>query len=164
MLLGRSVRLGYAEQLKVTQWIILKSMVFEQEDPLGVIFTREETLEFSRSRTVPPGIRIWLFKTRGVGRNADAAMAYAQMGEELGPVFERANVKTLYLRIGKLVVYILYSKVEAVRHGGFPPQISKNLWPQEGRYLHWPPVGNIGAADQEHIKGMLGRFLANLEA
>lgn len=158
MLSGRRVRLSAADQSRLAAWVMLKAMVLGETDEKAPIFTREETLVFARDRSVPQRTNIWLFRSADAVRRARVTMAFAHVSDRPVDTFVRANVQTILIRIGRLVVFVSHTKSQ-LEPGGFRQTLAKALWPPRGQELMWPPINVLGRQGEDEIAGHLDRFL-----
>lgn len=162
MLLGRSVTLSPAAQRAVTEWIVLKMMVWELTLPTTAVFRRDQTLEFARTRAIPDNIRIWLFRSLDPGRHARITRAFSglfPLDQVPCVIPKEPNTQTALFRIGKLIAFFVHSHLPELELGKFRQVDAKVLWPPRGRVLSWPPLNSISWAASDHIANTLGRFL-----
>lgn len=158
MLPGRRVRLSEPEQTTLAAWVMLKAMVLGETDEKAPIFTREETLAFSRDRRMPQRTTIWLFRSADAVRRARVTMAFAQVSARPVETFVKANIQTILIRIGRLVVYVSHSKSE-LEPEKFRQTSAKLLWPPRGQELAWPPINALDRQGEDEIAGYLDRIL-----
>lgn len=162
MISGRSAHLGPSELKALTEWIVLKMMVFDRYDDGTTMFSRDETLAFSRDRSFPDGIVVWVFRTADrhfeshIGRSF-AGISAISKGLPSAPV--PANVQATIFGLGRLLIYFVHSRHPELKLGAYKKSFGKRLWPPASNRMVWPPLNAVSAADTVVIADTLRRFV-----
>jgi hypothetical protein len=160
MLLGRrSLTLGADALHKVVAWITLKMMVYEWDVPHEAAFSREDTLKFADDRQIPDGVSVWVFKASESEMRAYASRAFANISQTLGVLTKKANVNATVFVVGRLVVYFLFTRANALEFNEPSQFRAKRLWPARGSRVVWPPHRTIDEAGVAELAMALRRFV-----
>ncbi len=167
MLLGKPIILDLNSQRLLMEWTTLKMMVWEHSQaPESIVFTRSETLLFSKSRIIPDNVRAWVFRSSDPVMRASIIRGYASILPIDGLLNEpptHANTQTALFRVGKLLIYFFHSRLPELEIGKFRQFDAKVLWPPLRHSLKWPPMRDMGIQQGRHIAESLKRFLAKPE-
>jgi hypothetical protein len=165
MIQGKRVVLSRDAQRILMEWVILKMMVWEMTDPRGKVFTREETLAFAASRTLPATLRIWLFRTR-IPNFAHITRAFVALFVAGDPSAIKnkdiPNTQTVLFGIGQLVIYVLQSNIPALDLSKHSQRFAKRVWPIFRADMPWPPMGDLNATEIRYLGTTLSRYLGRV--
>ena len=163
MISGRNVVLDATAQLAVTEWIILKIMVWECSQPEETrVYGRDQTLEFAQTRQIAGNVQIWLLRWAGTPRRAHITRAFTGLflpSEVATADTRRANTQTVLFRAGRFLFYAVHTLRPDFKLREFRQIEAKVLWPSRGPRLVWPPLKSIGSVEMRHIAYTLQRFL-----
>jgi len=168
MLVGDALTLDASALLIVTEWVVLKILVLENE-PLGdrpatPIFSREQRLAFRDRREIPRGFRIWLAGSGSpkwydsLSISAGRLLLSSKSGEYVPSPGPGHNAQSVTWGIRSLLIHsfaVTYPYLESRLQWDGPPY-AERLWPPTGRSLNWPPRGFLTA---HHCDSIAGEFL-----
>ena len=159
MLIGHRVTMNRDQIQIVASWIVLKMMVYDSETPEEAVFTRQETLEFARNRSIPNGVMILLCKAKERENRAYLTRAFANISQIRGPFRIRARIQVTTFVIGRLVVFFSLNRVKSLKLNEPSQRRAKRLWPPRGAVVSWPPDLTATEMDVANISLALRHFV-----
>ena len=162
MMSGASVSLRRADQELIARWIMMKCMVFENNDRADAVTTAEQRQEFMRSRTIPGFTRINLFWCGEEPWRWQFHRHSAALDSPASALHPRAkNTHAFTVGVGDLVFFALQSFAADIEFR-FEDGDSRRLWPVADEFLGWPPAVRAHPITIERVAGNFGQFLLGL--
>jgi hypothetical protein len=164
MLLGSAVLLTRGLKRAVSEWIVLKLMVFERQDGSKPVFTRAQTLAFAQERRIPDRLAIDLFRTeddrlRSVIHRESAAI---EPTDHAPGQTVAMNTQAVTFGVGRLLIFARHTQLEGLGFKSLSPRNATRLWPSEEDELTWPPAKVATWNEALFMQTSLGRMLSKM--
>jgi hypothetical protein len=172
MIKGQFVALDEVARGMVARWIVLKTLVMEQEKPIGTkalpLHTDAEYQDFMNSWHVPDGFKIWIGHSDTQGDWGNSFSRYTGgigifRGDipptDFVPPAKPPNIQTITWGIGHLRVFVASTTDPDVRDGiGWNLGHFLPLWPIAEGDIVWPPSLRVLDQDMIELKELLLRY------
>lgn len=154
--------LAPAGALTVAQWIALKIMIGEHNQPGDAVTPPDERAKFRSALQLPPNFKIWIAKC-GVGGWETAYLRHAATVSAtpgVRPEHRRKNIHSVTFGIGDLLVHALHTTAPGVERGlTFSESgVVIPLYPAAGE-ICWPPVRSISADEAAFLANTFARMM-----
>ena len=150
-----------AAALTVAQWIALKIMVGEHNQPGDAVTPPSDRAKFRSTRQLPPNLKIWIARC-GVGGWQTAYLRHAgtvSTTSGVRPEHRHKNIHSVTFGIGDLLVHALHTTAPGVDLGLTlsEPRVVIPLFPAAEEII-WPPARSISAAEAAFLANTLDRL------
>ncbi len=144
-----------AMQVKLSQWVVLKTFVAEQHRPDEATFPQDARDAFKAHRTIPAGVRIFIGRCIAKSWSSTYMRHAALLSNDpaVVPNAGRKNVQTIALGMGDLFVFVTTSVTDGVDLHDFVDFGKKliPLHPGSGNVIIWPPMYIISEGEAREI-------------
>ena len=156
---GRPMMLTRQPRELLRQWLTLKLIVLDASRPDHQVFLEDERRAFMEKRLSPATLKLWLVACGEPPWNS----AYRAQTQSIGdnprdPMTPMPNVKMLTWGIGDAVVIAHYQRVVNMKIDFNNGYFAKQLLPDRGIALSWPPEGRITAKQAEESARALDKL------
>jgi hypothetical protein len=150
-----------AAALTSAQWIALKIMVGEYNQPGDAVTLPSDRAKFRSTWQLPPNFKIWIARC-GVGGWETAYFRHAgtvSATPGVRPEHRRKNIHSVTFGIGDLLVHVLHTTAPGVDLGLTlsEPGVVIPLFPIAGEII-WPPARGISAEEAAFLANTLDRL------
>jgi hypothetical protein len=147
--------------LAIAQWIALKIMVGEHNQPGDAVTLPSDRAKFRSTWQLPPNFKIWIARC-GVGGWQTAYLRHAgtvSATPGVRPEHRRKNIDSITFGIGDLLVHALHTTAPDVDLGLTlsEPGVVIPLFPVVGEIM-WPPARSISAEEAAFLANTLDRL------
>jgi hypothetical protein len=145
--------------LPITYWIVLKSLVGEENRRGDNVTSQEERALFWATRGIPKNLKIWLANCGLDGWDTGywrAASTFSKVG--VTPVSHRKNIHSVTFGVGAMLVHLLHTTADEVDFNlTVEPGRVTQLYPFVGT-IEWPPPKRLTGAEAGILANTLDRM------
>lgn len=145
----------------LAQWIALKVMVGEHNQPDEMVTKLPERETFKSSLEIPPGLKIWIAKCGVGGWETSYVRHAATVSRTPTPLPEHRfkNIHTVTFGIGNLMIHVFHSTVANLdNHFDISHPGIVQLYPFKSEIM-WPLTKNLSIEDARFVANTLDQWL-----
>jgi hypothetical protein len=165
LLQGQHMKLLVNNRRKLAEWITLKTMVVDGEEPSDTVFTSTARTSVKDRREMPKLLKIWISHhddhTWYSGLQHQSMRATPPHSTSLAP---GKNVMTTAIGLGHLFIFVFYSVVPDVQLkmniGAIFPRRVIQIWPLRYQNIVWPPPA-LSNSEPDRLGNILKEFTAS---
>jgi hypothetical protein len=163
LITGQEIVLDETQQKLLTEWVVMKCMVAEQNVPNDAVIPYEDRARFKAERAIPRYFEIWI--TSHISKKWQGAYLRhcATMSRSLSVRPEGKNVSTIALGFGRLFIYVMACRIDGMllsERIGVHPMVLK-LFPRGGKALPIPFMRSLTDADCDHMANSMEMLVQN---
>jgi hypothetical protein len=147
LLLAETMSLDSDAAQKLAEWVTLKIIIAEHNEPDNAVFSQSDWTAFMNDRTIPSFVGIWIAQIDQARWSSTLARQTATVcvPPNLPPNPHRKNVQSTAFGVGRLLVSAIVSKA-----ADFKPEINatfangiRRIWPLPNQTINWPPTRTL---------------------
>lgn len=149
----QEIVLDAVQQKLLTEWVVMKCMVAEQNVPNDAIIPYDDRARFKADRTIPRYFEIWIASHVSTKWHGGYLRHSATMSRSLSVRPDAKNVSTIALGFGHLFFYVMMCRIDGMllsERIGVHPRIQQ-LFPTAGDTLPMPSMSKLTDADCDHM-------------